>query len=376
MKQIYKVKKMNILFLGSNLPDVFEGKVKYLSAAGNQYQNNLVRTLRKKHDVRVLTYINYPILIEKKEIEEQCRKENYTVFFSAGATLKICKAFRKAVYKEIEWADIVIVYNVLYVWLGIGFKTKQKGKKSILIVADYTDRSEQKGIIRKLLAEAIKREFNRYTKTIILSPGIKKYLKKEQSFLLINGCIRWERFSTILPAEIKNNIINIVYTGGFSHVVGTDLMLEAFKKVKDQDVRLILCGQGGDMKERASKAQMEDSRIEYKGFLSRPEYYEILNKANILINPRNMQYEQNSANFPSKVLEYIATGRYVISTKFIGWEAYQDEIIFSESDKDSLAQCIIEVASEVKANPNRYYVHNREFAQKIDWDMMADKYIE
>ena len=72
---------MNILFLGSNLPDVFEGKVKYLSAAGNQYQNNLVRTLRKKHDVKVLTYINYPILIEKKEIEEQCRKENYTVFF-------------------------------------------------------------------------------------------------------------------------------------------------------------------------------------------------------------------------------------------------------------------------------------------------------
>ena len=114
MKQTYKVKKMNILFLGSNLPDVFEGKVKYLSAAGNQYQNNLVRTLRKKHDVKVLTYINYPILIEKKEIEEQCRKENYTVFFSAGATLKICKAFRKAVYKEIEWADIVIVYNVLY----------------------------------------------------------------------------------------------------------------------------------------------------------------------------------------------------------------------------------------------------------------------
>lgn len=47
---------MNILFLGSNLPDVFEGKVKYLSAAGNQYQNNLVRTLRKKHDVKVLTY--------------------------------------------------------------------------------------------------------------------------------------------------------------------------------------------------------------------------------------------------------------------------------------------------------------------------------
>ena len=209
-----------------------------------------------------------------------------------------------------------------------------------------------------------------------MSPGIKKYLKKEQSFLLINGCIRWERFSTILPAEVKNNVINVVYTGGFSHVVGTDLMLDAFKQVKDQDVRLILCGQGGDMKERASKAQMEDSRIEYKGFLSRPEYYEILNKAYILINPRNMQYEQNSANFPSKVLEYIATGRYVISTKFIGWEAYQDEIIFSESDKDSLAQCIIKVVSEVKANPNRYYLHNRKFAQKIDWDMLADKYIE
>lgn len=367
---------MNILFLGSNLPDVFEGKVKYLSAAGNQYQNNLVHTLRKKHDVKVLTYINYPILIEKKEIEEQCRKENYNVFFSSGETLKICKAFRKAAYKEMEWADIVIVYNVLYVWLGIGYKMEKRGKKSILIVADYTDRSEQKSIIRKLLADVIKREFNRYTKTIILSPGVKKYLKKEQKSLVINGCIRWERFENISPAEIKNNVINIVYTGGFSHVVGTDLMLDAFKKVKNQDVRLILCGQGGDMKERASKAHMEDARIEYKGFLSRVEYYEILNAANILINPRNMQYEQNSANFPSKVLEYIAAGRYVISTKFIGWEDYQDEIIFSESDKKALTQCIAKVIGEVKVNPNRYYVHNRKFAQKIDWDMMVDKYIE
>ena len=367
---------MNILFLGSNLPDVFEGKVKYLSAAGNQYQNNLVHTLRKKHDVKVLTYINYPILIEKKEIEEQCRKENYNVFFSSGETLKICKAFRKAAYKEMEWADIVIAYNVLYVWLGIGYKMEKRGKKSILIVADYTDRSEQKSIIRKLLADVIKREFNRYTKTIILSPGVKKYLKKEQKSLVINGCIRWERFENISPAEIKNNVINIVYTGGFSHVVGTDLMLDAFKKVKNQDVRLILCGQGGDMKERASKAHMEDDRIEYKGFLSRVEYYEILNAANILINPRNMQYEQNSANFPSKVLEYIAAGRYVISTKFIGWEDYQDEIIFSESDKKALTQCITKVIGEVKVNPNRYYVHNRKFAQKIDWDMMVDKYIE
>ncbi|MBM6804838.1 hypothetical protein H6B07_19880, partial [Mediterraneibacter glycyrrhizinilyticus] len=144
---------------------------------------------------------------------------------------------------------------------------KRKRKKSVLIVADYTDRSEQKNIIRKIFADIVKREFSRYTKTVMLSSGIHKYLKKGHNSLLINGCIRWECFENIQPAEIKDNVINIVYTGGFSHIVGTDLMIDAFKKIDNPNVRLILCGQGGDLKERASCAHEEDTRIEYKGFL-------------------------------------------------------------------------------------------------------------
>ena len=367
---------MNIIFCGSNLPDAFEGKLKYLSAAGNQFQNNLVRALRKKHNVKVFTYINYSLSIEKESIEEECEKEDYNVFFCAETPIKACKQFRKAVLEEMERADIIIAYNVLYAWLGFGSMVKKKGKKSVLIVADYTGRSEQKNMIRKILADIIKREFNYYTKTVILSPGIKRYLRSDCNSLLINGCIRWENFEKIRPAEIQNGLINIVYTGGFSYVVGTDLMIEAFKKIDDPNIRLILCGQGGDLKDRARKANKEDSRISYKGFLSRPEYYCMLEKANILINPRNMNYEQNLSNFPSKVLEYIAAGRYVISTKFVGWEKYCNEMIFTRSDVDSLAMNIRKYLDEVKINPNKYYVHNRNLARTLDWDVMVDKYIE
>ena len=366
---------MNIIFCGSNLPDAFEGKLKYLSAAGNQFQNNLVRALRKKHNVKVFTYINYSLSIEKESIEEECEKEDYNVFFCAETPIKACKQFRKAVLEEMERADIIIAYNVLYAWLGFGSMMKKKGKKSVLIVADYTGRSEQKNMIRKILADIIKREFNYYTKTVILSPGIKRYLKSDCNSLLINGCIRWENFEKIGPAEIQNGLINIVYTGGFSYVVGTDLMIEAFKKIDDPNIRLILCGQGGDLKDRARKANKEDSRISYKGFLSRPEYYCMLEKANILINPRNMNYEQNLSNFPSKVLEYIAAGRYIVSTKFVGWEKYKSNIMFCGSSVESIQKKLKEAISFVRKDPSYYYEQNRILAVKMDWNNNVDRFL-
>ena len=120
---------MNIIFCGSNLPDAFEGKLKYLSAAGNQFQNNLVRALRKKHNVKVFTILITLCQLKKKVLRKSAKKEDYNVFFCAETPIKACKQFRKAVLEEMERADIIIAYNVLYAWLGFRLNDEEKREK-------------------------------------------------------------------------------------------------------------------------------------------------------------------------------------------------------------------------------------------------------
>ena len=364
---------MKILFCGSNLPDCFEGKVQHLSAAGNQFQNNLIHAMKSNHDVQTISYINYRVTYDRKEILECCERDNIEPVIQDKSPIESFLKFRKVLKENIKWADVVIVYNVLYAWFGVADIMRRKRKKSVAIIADFTNWKEQKSFLRKIYALITTKEFQRYSKVVMLSPGVEKYLSKNQEKIVINGCINWRKFEGIKP-PVYDGIVNLVYTGGFSAVVGTDLMLQAFSQIKDQNIRLYISGQGGDQKDDVIKAAQNDSRIKYLGFLNRPDYYRLMESAHIFINPRNMNLEQNSANFPSKVLEYLAAGRSILSTKFIGYERYEKNMIFVESDSESICKGMKLAIDMVRRDCTKYYNINRKFAKMLDWEMMAHEF--
>lgn len=360
---------MNILFLGAFVPDKFADQIEDLSAAGNQFQYNLYHTLKKKHEMHAMSYLAIKIELEKLGITDSLEQEGIELFLPKERGLrKEFIRFRKSLSKWYQWADCILAYNVQYPWFFIGRK-----KRKILILADYTPVDEEV-LKKKSYSFLIQKSFWRYQKMVLLSEGAKKYVKSNQEYVVIPGAIQWENFRNF-TAPKKKEKITFLYSGILNHVTGVDILLDAFRKTENQSYELVLCGQGKELEEQIAIAVKDDSRIHFYGYVSRERYYELLQQADVCVNPRNMSLQQNQYNFPSKILEYIASGRIVVSTKFRGYQNYEKYILFCESLADSLLQEMQNAASNSMENKIRIYDRNRKYAQSISWGDVADLFL-
>lgn len=367
---------MKILFVGCFVPEVCEHYVPALSAAGNKFQNNCIKALKEKHDVKGLSFISLPVNCSLKDLEEEANSNNFKIIFAKNNRITSYIKFRKLLKEYLKWADCVVVYNVVYVWFNLPNIAKNKKTKSILILADYTPPVEENGLLRKIYSYLMQKEFKKYDKVITLSSKSNKYLSQNQIIQTVNGCINWSDFKN-LKAPNLSNLINIVYSGALTKVAGIDLLIKGFLKTKNKKLRLIICGQGNEFNELIEDAVKSDDRIIFKGYVTRNEYMQILEQAHILINPRNMNLLQNENNFPSKILEYLASGRLILSTRFSGYEKYLDYIKFIDPDEIALYDAIEEVVSNenLKEVLNESFIKNREFAKLLDWKNQMNKFL-
>ena len=105
----------------------------------------------------------------------------------------------------------------------------------------------------------------------------------------------------------------LLFSGVLLAANGLPLLLDAFAQVSDPTINLWISGRG-EMQSQVEKAARSDSRIRYWGFVDRWELLKIMKSSRVLINPRPASLPEHRYNFPSKILEYLAVGRPVIST--------------------------------------------------------------
>jgi glycosyltransferase involved in cell wall biosynthesis len=140
------------------------------------------------------------------------------------------------------------------------------------------------------------------------------------------------------PIERSKEFV-IFYAGALGYVYGIPLMLDAFKALKGDDFRLWLFGRG-DMEDEIRRRAKEDPRIYYPGTLvPTAELFERSQKATILINPRPSSADFSRYSFPSKVLEYMAAGRPVLTTRLSSIPKEYDPLLlyFDEESPGALA---------------------------------------
>lgn len=109
----------------------------------------------------------------------------------------------------------------------------------------------------------------------------------------------------------------IVYTGGLSPHNGLENLIDGFMLTQDPAYRLKIYGKGvleQGLKQRAAP----DGRIEFPGYLSTQDITGVQQRAAVLANPRPSILEINRTTFPSKLMEYLASGRPVLTTRLPG----------------------------------------------------------
>lgn len=354
------------------VPEKYEIENKAISNAANRFLTNLTNQMKKKHSLKILSYIGVSFDPEAKEELQSQKDDNIRYYFKSKGVLAGVFQMLCAIWKEMDACDYAITYNVVYAWMLTPIIAKLKRKKSVLILADYSPVEAFVGKKQQLYARIQCFFIGRYDYVIGLSEKTKRYLKPRQSFMCMEGGISKSFYDYFEKCTATDDTkIRIMYSGILEKVTGIDLLIDAFLKLENSNVELIITGDGS-LAEWILKEEEKCSKIKYLGCLPYEQYMDKLLEADILVNPRNMKLPENANNFPSKIMEYLATGKIIVSTKFPGWDRYQKYIKFCDSTVEdisvSINQCINSIKEWDKQRDN-----NRKYAQTFLWDAQVSR---
>ncbi len=154
-----------------------------------------------------------------------------------------------------------------------------------------------------------------------------------------------------LAVHDESEIKYIVYTGTTNEKFGVKDLVDAFRKIDGNNYRLVICG-SGDADEYINKCANSDCRIMAMGQISPSESHLWQLKADILVNPRPNDEDFTKYSFPSKNLEYLASGAPVVAYLLDGMpQEYRNYMFCIEENGDHVENLRKEIM-KVMENPD------------------------
>lgn len=366
---------MRILFCGTNLEPEWETRLKYLSLAGNRFQNNFIGAVKRQgQSLFGLTFVGIPLSAQEKDaVFKLGQKADSAVVLKQKNLLQTVLSYQKRMKAELKRADIVIAYNIVYPWLGLAKAARRRGVKSIVILADYSGMESYKSLARKAYAWLMLKEMQRFDLVVGLSENIGQKLRRGQQFICMEGGIDLSAYQDCKPLPVsEDGKLRIMYAGVLNEVTGIPLLLQAIERIKNPKAEFIFTGRG-EWQEQILAAAKKDGRIHFYGSLEYTGYLKELKNSHILVNPRNMKLPENQNNFPSKIMEYLAAGRVIVSTKYAGWKKFDKTAYFCDSEINDLAEKIERAVLDYDTVYQAVFSGNRERAKEFDWSLQTEK---
>jgi len=171
-----------------------------------------------------------------------------------------------------------------------------------------------------------------------------------------------------------NDSFVFLYSGSFEYWSGLTLLLKAFINLPlDKPRSLIICGYG-PLSASDQVLIDSDNRIQFFGTVSKQDLNDLREKADILVNPRPLIAE-NIFNFPSKLLEYMAEQKIIVSTKTPGIPSDFSEMMILTTDSVSDLGRGLQQAAEMTAEQRKPMLHSLGvYAGVHTWSHEADRF--
>lgn len=233
-------------------------------------------------------------------------------FFSRYYNLK--KELNR-LFKECNGEEIVLLIYAIhtpFIKACVDIKKKYSNAKIILMVPDLPEymsssTSKIRHILNKINNRVLVKAYDNIDGYVLLS----KYMTDR----IPVGDKPWTVVEGIYDSSMANKCTDIneskdkyiLYTGTLARRYGILNLVEAFHNCKLKEVKLYICGEG-DSKEIIEEISKRDSRIVYLGQVKREKAIELQRNASLLVNPRTPEGEFTKYSFPSKTMEYLASG--------------------------------------------------------------------
>lgn len=200
--------------------------------------------------------------------------------------------------------DIIMCYN-LYPWHVVAINSFKKFNKSVKIVPVILDEKNPENDKWKHFSQKARNADG----LVFLSYWGYTHCPLEVPKLHLDAGDEMWRCTGISEEKSKKTIL---YAGKFEERYGgLKLMAHIFSEIKI-DCNIVLCGKANPF--LIDKYFSHDRRIKYLGFLDERQLDQVHKEADVFLNPRPPEVEDNRMIFPSKILNYLAYGKPVVSS--------------------------------------------------------------
>lgn len=366
---------LDILFLGKLFPREKEAEIKAkmksgMQDAANALQYHIIDGLDANFcgTIRILDYLpvgSYPKSYADAHIAPYAFRHcgrydagdlvvgctNMTILKQFANRRPFCRQLRKWVQSDSGRPKVLLLYTPTRLFLSLAKYAKRLNPHILTccIIADIPE-----FITGRTLHGAAK-VFNDYEvrKTNALYPFIDRFvLLTEQMAPKLGITVPYLVMEGIAPditaapaaAPIPAGDY-ILYTGTLNYEFGIEVLLQAFAQIQNPDWKLVICGFG-----QAEKTIREssDPRIVYLGRVDRTQALALQRRAMLLVNPRQNNAEFTKYSFPSKTMEYLASGVPVVAYKLDGipdeYDGYLNYV--PENTPEALAAVITAIGSK------------------------------
>jgi len=301
---------------------------------------------------RYIPFINIPFL-----------KDIIIIFYSF---------FRIVIWRfsNIKNGNKIIVCDVLKLGITVSaiMACKLTGIKVLAIVTDLpglmvVNTMNAQPLKLKVYNEITSKILSNFDGYILLTEQMNEIVNpRRKPYMIMEGLVNIDLKLSDNSLENKQSVRILIYAGGLFEKYGIKKLIDSFMLIEGKDLRLHIYGSGEMVKNMAVYMNL-DSRIVYKGNVPNQIVVDDLQTATLLINPRPSNEELSKYSFPSKNMEYMASGTPLVTTLLPGMpEAYFPYVyLFNDESVNGMRRTLEFLLSKTKEELHEFGNKSKEF---------------
>lgn len=279
---------------------------------------------------------------------------------------------RRWTRQHMEGETTVLVYEMHspYLYAAAAIRRRLPHARVVLLVPDLPAHmdlhmSRLKRLLKWMDGRLIRllcRRVDRYV--LYAAPMVTALGLSPERCIVIEGCI--DASAVLEPPPAEPAVFTMLYCGALEEGYGITALLDAFANLPGEGWALWFTG-AGPAETLIRKRAAADKRIRLFGYLpDRRKVLELQQEATLLLNLRSPQEAASAVCFPSKLLEYMASGRPVLSVHMAGVpDAYRPYLIeAADASSAALEEVIRRAAAMTEAERRRLGMAARDFVLK------------
>lgn len=361
---------MKILYLGTvcdplKYKKILEGCKAKPSIASVVFETALIKGFAEnRSDVDILSYPMIPVFPKSRVLVFGGETEilhGYRNYWLKTVNLPVIKQITRRISACCaikKWAKVNAENGVILSYSIPPFLVKDvlrySKRYSVKTVAIIPDLLENMYINHKssALINAVKQQYlnkalklqGEYDGYIYMTEAMSEEVADNKPFIVMEGT--FDVADIITKKNRKLYPRAIMYAGQIHKKYGVLNLVDAFEQIADANIELWLFGDGTAVDEVLRRAQ-KDCRIKYFGRVTREEVLEYEKNATLLVNPRTTMETFTKYSFPSKTIEYMASGTPLLTTRLEGIPKEYFDYVFSieDSDVEQLKGALVDILS-------------------------------